>query len=58
MKRMMIVSSLPTADILAMNGAPVTNPEALRDRVGKSKGTVAHLVKREEAQIYIPTELS
>ena len=58
MKRKMIVSSLAAADILAMNGAPVTNPEALRDRVRKSKGTVALLVKREEAQIYIPTELS
>jgi serine protease Do len=43
--------------ILAVNGRPVETVKALRDAVGQSGGTVALLVQRGEAQIYVPVRV-
>jgi len=40
--------------VLAANGTPVTSVEDLRNAVEKSKGHIALLVKRGEAQIFVP----
>lgn len=44
--------------VLAVNGAPVKSVEALRLMVGKKTGTVALLVQRGDAAIYVPVPLS
>ena len=43
--------------ILAVNGRPVDTARALRDAVDKSGNTVALLIQRGEAQIYVPVRL-
>jgi len=43
--------------VLAANGAPVTSVEDLRNAVEKSKGHVALLVKRGDAQIFVPVRV-
>ena len=43
--------------ILAVNGRSVDSVRALRDAVDKSSGTVALLIQRGEAQIYVPVRL-
>jgi serine protease Do len=43
--------------VLAANGAPVTSVEDLRNAVEKSKGHIALLVKRGDAQIFVPVRV-
>ena len=43
--------------IIAVNGTPVRNIDDLRKRIERSDKTVALLVQRDSAQIYIPVEL-
>jgi serine protease Do len=43
--------------VMAVNGVPVTSVEQLRSLVEKAKGTVALLVRRGEASIYVPVNL-
>jgi serine protease Do len=43
--------------ILAVNGRPVDTARALRDAVDKSGNTVALLIQRGDAQIYVPVRL-
>jgi serine protease Do len=43
--------------ILAVNGRPVESIRALREAVDKSGSTVALLIQRGEAQIYVPVRL-
>jgi serine protease Do len=43
--------------VLAANGAPVTSVEDLRSAVEKSKGHIALLVKRGDAQIFVPVRV-
>ena len=40
-----------------MNGRPVDTVNALRDAVDASGGTVALLIQRGEAQIYLPVRV-
>lgn len=47
----------PDDVILALNNVPVKSAEQLRAIVGKSTKVVALLVKRGDAQIYIPVDL-
>jgi serine protease Do len=43
--------------VLAANGVPVTSVEELRSAVDKSKGHIALLIKRGDAQIFIPVRV-
>ena len=43
--------------IVAVNNTPVKSPEQLRELVGKAGKTVALLVQREDARIFIPVTL-
>ncbi len=43
--------------IVAINNTPVKSPEQLRELVGKAGKTVALLVQREDARIFIPVPL-
>ena len=40
--------------IVAVNNTPVKSPEQLRELIGKAGKTVALLVQREDARIFIP----
>ena len=40
-----------------MNGQPVKSPGDLREAVEKRKGTVALLIRRGEASIFVPVEI-
>ena len=45
-------------DLITMvNGAPVKSPEDLRRAAEKSKGTIAVLVKRGDASLFVPIEI-
>ncbi|ABO55722.1 DegQ family serine endoprotease [Burkholderia vietnamiensis] len=44
--------------ILAVNGRPVTNPEQLRDAVKGAGNSLALLIQRDNAQIFVPVDLS
>ena len=43
--------------IVAVNNTPVKSPEQLRELIGKAGKTVALLVQREDARIFIPVNL-
>jgi serine protease Do len=43
--------------ITAVNGTPVKSVDDLRRAADKAKGTVALLVKRGEASIFVPIEI-
>src|SRR5438067_10131408 len=43
--------------ITAVNGAPVKSPDDLRKQVEKAKGSVALLVRRGDASIFVPIEV-
>jgi serine protease Do len=43
--------------IVAVNNTPVKSPEQLRELIGKAGKTVALLVQREDARIFIPVPL-
>ncbi len=43
--------------ILSVNNAPVTDVEQLRDQIAKSRKSVALLLQRNEAKIFVPVEL-
>jgi serine protease Do len=43
--------------ILAINGQPITTPEQLKSRVAKAGNSVALLIERDNAQIFIPVDL-
>ena len=43
--------------IVAVNNTPVKSPEQLKELIGKSGKTVALLVQREDARIFIPVPL-
>ncbi|MFO1465124.1 MAG: DegQ family serine endoprotease [Steroidobacteraceae bacterium] len=43
--------------ILGINGTPVTGIAELKREASKSKGSVALLIQREDAQIYVPLDL-
>ena len=43
--------------VMAVNNTPVTSPEQLRSLVEKAKGTVALLVRRGEASLYVPVDV-
>ena len=43
--------------VLAANGVPVTSVDDLRNAVEKSKGHIALLIKRGDAQIFIPVRV-
>jgi serine protease Do len=43
--------------IVAVNNVPVTSPEQLKELIGKAAKTVALLVQREDARIFIPVPL-
>ena len=43
--------------IVAVNNTPVKSPEQLRDLISKAGKTVALLVQREDARIFIPVTL-
>jgi serine protease Do len=44
--------------ILAVNGRPVTSPEQLRDAVKSAGNSLALLIQRDNAQIFVPVDLS
>ena len=44
--------------ILAVNGRPVTSPEQLRDAVKGAGNSLALLIQRDNAQIFVPVDLS
>jgi serine protease Do len=44
--------------VLAANGAPITSVDDLRNAVEKSKGHIALLVKRGDAQIFVPVRVA
>ncbi|ACB65013.1 DegQ family serine endoprotease [Burkholderia ambifaria] len=44
--------------ILAVNGRPVTNAEQLRDAVKGAGNSLALLIQRDNAQIFVPVDLS
>ncbi|MEX3527286.1 MAG: DegQ family serine endoprotease [Burkholderia sp.] len=44
--------------ILAVNGRPVTSPEQLRDAVKNAGNSLALLIQRDDAQIFVPVDLS
>lgn len=43
--------------ILAVNGRPVTSVEQLRDVIAKAGNSVALLIQRDNAQIFVPVDL-
>jgi serine protease Do len=43
--------------ILSVNRTPVKSPAQLRELVGKSGKTVALLIQREDAQIFVPVRI-
>ena len=43
--------------LLAINGAPVTTTEALREHVAKAGKSAALLIQRESRQLFVPVEL-
>jgi serine protease Do len=43
--------------IVAVNNVPVTSPDQLKELIGKAGKTVALLVQREDARIFIPVPL-
>ncbi len=43
--------------IVAVNNTPVTSPEQLKELIGKAGKTVALLVQREDARIFIPVTI-
>jgi serine protease Do len=43
--------------VTAVNGKPVTSAEDLRSAVSSKKGTVALLIKRGEATLFVPVEI-
>ena len=43
--------------IVAVNSTPVKSPEQLRELVGKAGKTVALLVQRDDARIFIPVTI-
>jgi serine protease Do len=43
--------------ILSVNNAPVTDAEQLRDQIAKSRKSVALLLQRNDARIFVPVEL-
>jgi serine protease Do len=43
--------------ITAVNGTPVRSPDDLRKQVDKAKGSVALLVRRGDASIFVPIEI-
>ena len=43
--------------VIAANGVPVTSVEDLRNAVEKSKGHIALLIKRGDAQIFVPVRV-
>jgi serine protease Do len=43
--------------IVAVNNTPVKNPEQLKELIAKAGKTVALLVQREDARIFIPVTL-
>ena len=43
--------------IVSVNRTPVKNPEQLRELVGKAGKTVALLVQREDATLFIPVPI-
>ena len=44
--------------ILAIDGQPVTTAAQLRDRIEHADGSVALLIQRDDAQIFVPVDLS
>ncbi len=44
--------------ILAVNGRPVTSVQQFRDVISKSGNSVALLIQRDNAQIFVPVDLS
>ncbi|PRF76216.1 peptidase [Burkholderia multivorans] len=44
--------------ILAVNGRPVTSPEQLREAVKSAGNSLALLIQRDNAQIFVPVDLS
>ncbi|MGR3909294.1 DegQ family serine endoprotease [Burkholderia sp. SR8] len=44
--------------ILAVNGRPVTSPEQLREAVKGAGNSLALLIQRDNAQIFVPVDLS
>lgn len=44
--------------ILAVNGRPVTSAEQLRDAVKSAGNSLALLIQRDNAQIFVPVDLS
>jgi serine protease Do len=42
---------------MAVNNTPVASPEQLRSLVEKAKGTIALLVRRGDASLYVPIDL-
>jgi serine protease Do len=47
----------PGDAILAFNGQPVKDPEQLRKMVDAARGSVALLIQREDAKIYVPVKI-
>ena len=43
--------------ITAVNGTPVKSPDDLRRQVEKAKGSIALLVRRGDASIFVPIEI-
>ena len=43
--------------ILSVNSTPVRNPEQLRELVGKAGKSIALLVQRDDARIFIPVTI-
>ncbi len=43
--------------ILAVNGRPVTSAEQLRDAVKRAGNSLALLIQRDDAQIFVPVDL-
>ncbi|MEX3548266.1 MAG: DegQ family serine endoprotease [Burkholderia sp.] len=44
--------------ILAVNGRPVTSPEQLRNAVKNAGNSLALLIQRDDAQIFVPVDLN
>jgi serine protease Do len=43
--------------ILAVNGRPVSNAQQLKDMVSKAGSSIALLIQRDNAQIFVPVDL-
>jgi serine protease Do len=48
---------LPGDVILAVNGSPVSSPEQLKQIIAKAGSSVALLIQRNDAQIFVPVDL-